>query len=308
MKFGFASTGIWNSSWPLDLATVQEAERLGFWAYLVPDQYMWDAKDLHVTSEEGISSTLEPWLAMSYMAAKTQRIMLGTWVTPLPLRPPAMLAKMVATLDNLSNGRAVLGVGAGATEKMFEAFSVWDDSKTRAAKAVEGLELMVRLWTEDKVTFDGTYYKAKEAVLEPKPVQKPLPTLLFGGAGKKMLRLAGKYADICYVPPWIKMTRDEAVALILKEARKFDRADKISFAYSFDYSSEGVIPPKYDPKLYFDRVQEAADKGCKYFMAPFRFGVEVPWRLKSSQIPEETQKYLEPVREFARDIMPSFSD
>jgi alkanesulfonate monooxygenase SsuD/methylene tetrahydromethanopterin reductase-like flavin-dependent oxidoreductase (luciferase family) len=308
LKFCFASNGIWQSSWPLDLAVVQEAERLGFWGFLVPDQYMWDAKDLHVDSEEGINATLEPWLAMSYMAAKTEKIMLGTFVTPLPLRSPNMLAKMVTTLDSVSGGRTVLGVGAGATQKMFEAYSVWDDKATRAAKAEEGLELMMKLWTEERVTFEGKYYKALDAVLEPKPVQKPYPTLLFGGAGRRMLRLAGKYANICYIPPWTKLPRDDAVAYVRKEARKYNREDKIAFAYAFDYSTEGVIAPKYDQKLYFSKVEEAANKGCDYFMVPFRHVLEPPWLLKSSRVSEETNKYLEPVRQFAKDIMPSFSD
>jgi alkanesulfonate monooxygenase SsuD/methylene tetrahydromethanopterin reductase-like flavin-dependent oxidoreductase (luciferase family) len=307
LRFFFGSTGIWQASWPLDLAVVQEAERLGFWGYLVPDQYMWDAHDLHVDSEEGINASLEPWLAMSYMAAKTSRIRLGTFVTPLPLRSPSMLAKMVTTLDSLSAGRAILGVGAGATKKMFEAFGVWDDNATRAAKAQEGLELMMRLWTEDKVTFEGMFYRAKEAVLEPKPVQRPYPTLLFGGAGRRMLRLAGRFANICYIPPWTKLPRDEAVAFVRAEARKFNREDEVSFAYAFDYSSEGVIAPKYDYKLYFDKVEEAARKGCDYFVVPFRHVLEPPWLLKTSRISEETNLYLEPVRRFAKDVMPSFS-
>jgi alkanesulfonate monooxygenase SsuD/methylene tetrahydromethanopterin reductase-like flavin-dependent oxidoreductase (luciferase family) len=292
----------------LDLAVVQEAERLGFWGFLVPDQYMWDAHDLHVDSEVGISSTLEPWLAMSYMAAKTERIRLGTFVTPLPFRSPGMLAKMVTTLDSVSGGRAVLGVGAGATKKMFEAFGEWDDNKTRAAKAQEALDLMLRLWTEEKVTFEGRFYRAKEAVLEPKPIQKPYPMLLFGGAGKSMLRLAARYANICYIPPWTKLTRDEAVAYVLREARKYNREGEISFAYTFDYSAEGVIAPKYDYKLYFSKVEEAAKKGCGYFMVPFRYALEAPWLLKSSRVSDETKRYLEPVRQFAKDVMPSFTE
>lgn len=308
MKFGFASNGIWQSSWPLDIVVAQEAEKLGFWGFLIPDQYMWDPKDLHTESDAGVNTSLEPWLALANLAARTERIYLGTFVTPLPLRPPGILAKMVATLDAISEGRAVLGVGAGATEKMFEAFSQWDDNLTRAEKAAEGLELMIKLWTEERVTHKGKYYTMKDAVLEPKPIQRPYPTLLFGGAGRKMLRLAGRYGDICYVPPWIKMTSDEAVSIVRAEARRFNREGEVAFAASFDYSaSEGVIPPKYDYKLYFDKIDAAAKRGCEYFMVPFRHQLEPPWLLKNENVTEETKRYLEPVRLFARDIMPSFS-
>src|SRR2546425_12679929 len=87
-------------------------------------------------------STLESWVALTYLAAKTQKIKLGTIVTPIPFRPPAMLAKMVATMDVLSSGRAVLGVGAGWSQTEFEGYSTWDTSKTRAEKPQERVDLI----------------------------------------------------------------------------------------------------------------------------------------------------------------------
>jgi FMNH2-dependent dimethyl sulfone monooxygenase len=84
-----------------------------------------------------------------------------------------MLAKMVSTVDILSNGRAILGVGAGWSKEEFEGHSEWNEPKIRVNKTIEGLELMVKLWTQKEVTFEGKYYRAKAAVLEPKPVQKP---------------------------------------------------------------------------------------------------------------------------------------
>src|SRR5713226_8116312 len=86
-------------------------------------------------------STLESWIALTYLAAKTQKIKLGTIVTPIPFRPPAMLAKMVATMDVLSSGRSVLGVGAGWSQTEFEAYRRCGDRKTTARKSDEGLEL-----------------------------------------------------------------------------------------------------------------------------------------------------------------------
>ena len=111
------------------------------------------------------------------------------------------MAKMVATLDNLSIGRVIFGVGAGWSQEEFDGYSEWNSNKVRVDKTQEGLELMIKLWTEDEVTFDGTHYNAKNAVLEPKPVQKPYPNLLFGGSGTRMLALAGRYGNIVFIPP-----------------------------------------------------------------------------------------------------------
>src|SRR5207237_3432768 len=83
-----------------------EADQLGYWGFVLPDHYMWG-------SERGGDSTFETWTVLTYLAAKTEKIRLGTLVTPIPSRPPGMLAKTVSTLDILSNGRTILGVGAG---------------------------------------------------------------------------------------------------------------------------------------------------------------------------------------------------
>jgi len=304
MKFFYASTGLWQPSWHSTLKIVQAVEELGFWGFVVPDQFMWDASDLGEQSTfSGIDSTMESWTALSYIASKTSKIRLGTFVTPMPLRPPQLVAKIVSTLDNISDGRVVLGVGAGATRRMFEAYATWDDEWTRAKKTREGVELILQFWSKDSVNFRGKYYQVTNTVLEPKPIQRPHPLLLFGGAGRMMLRLAGEVADICYIPPWIKMSYDEARALVLEAARKSGRVSSIAFAYSFD----GVIPPRYDRKLFLQRVEEAVDKKCEYFMVPFRYVNEKPWKPDGIVSERETAALLESISDFAKNIMPSFS-
>src|SRR5437879_13217533 len=106
-------------------------------------------------------SIVESWIALAYLAAKNQKIKRGTIVTPIPFRPPAMLAKMVSTMDVLSSGRAVLGVGAGWSQTEFEGYSTWDDSKTRVDKTEEGVELILQLWQKPLVDFKGKYNQAK---------------------------------------------------------------------------------------------------------------------------------------------------
>ena len=258
------------------MTSVAEAEDLGFWGFVMPDHYMW--------GRMGGDATLETWTALAFLAARTKKIKLGTLVTPIPFRPPGILAKTISTLDIISNGRTVLGVGAGWSPTEFEGYSVWDPPKIRVEKTEEGLQLILKLWHEPKVDFNGKYYHAKGAVLEPKTVQKPHPPLLFGGTGTRMLRMAGKYGDICMISPFGERDPKEAKRVVLDEANRHNRAIKVSFA--------GIAPlpqqnPKYDGKMYEDAVEKAVRLGCEYFVAPF---------------PEGT--YLESMRSFAKAVMP----
>jgi len=193
------------ANWKQIQTAAIESDQLGYWGFVLPDHYMWGR-------DRGGDSTVETWTALTYLAAKTEKIRLGTLVTPIPFRPPGMLAKTVSTLDLLSNGRTILGVGAGWSRTEFEGYSKWNSNKIRVDKTREGLDLILKLWTQEKVDFKGKFYHANGAFLEPKPVQKPHPPLLFGGIGPRMLRTAGEYGDICML--WTKLTAD-------KEQEKF---------------------------------------------------------------------------------------
>lgn len=138
---------------------------------------------------------LDAWTALSYLAGATQTIRLGTCVTPITLRPPLQFAKVVASLDNLSDGRVVVGVGAGWSREEFDMFGEWLPNKERFEKFKEALTLLKLAWTRDEVSFEGKYHQADGAVVEPKPVQQPHPELWFGGWGQEMLRLAGTEGD-----------------------------------------------------------------------------------------------------------------
>jgi len=184
LKF-FIHPGLRNLFKDLELITntIIEADKLGFDGAVMPDHYMWGTRNRGKSPDDYI--TLETWITLSYLVAKTEKIRLGTLVTPIPFRPPSILAKMLSTHDVLSNGRVVLGVGAGWSQEEFEGYSEWNEPKVRVDKTKEGLELMIKLWTQKEVTFEGKYYRAKAAVLKPKPVQKPYPQLLFGGRGDR---------------------------------------------------------------------------------------------------------------------------
>jgi alkanesulfonate monooxygenase SsuD/methylene tetrahydromethanopterin reductase-like flavin-dependent oxidoreductase (luciferase family) len=196
-----------------------------------------------------------------------------------------MLAKEISTLDVLSDGRTILGVGAGWSQAEFEGYGEWSAPKARVDKTLEGLELILKLWTsEGKVTHKGRYYTAKDAVLEPKPVQKPHPPLLFGGAGKRMLEMAGRYADICCIPPWQGLDSRIAKEVVMTSARKHSREDKLSFAQlSFGYE-EG-----YNREKIVDKISKAKQEGCDYFIIGFR-----------------EESYIDSMYDFAKNVAPSF--
>jgi len=282
LRFILSGLGNWYNGWGLTDQAVQLADKLGFWGAVIPDHYMW----AEAYGQPQKDSTLESWIALTYLAAKTQKIKLGTIVTPIPFRPPAMLAKMVATMDVLSSGRAILGVGAGWSQTEFEGYSTWDDSKTRVDKTQEGVELILQLWQKPQVDFKGKFYHAKGAILDPKPIQKPHPPLMFGGVGTRMLQLAGQYSDICHIPPWVHVSTEKARSIVKQEARRFHREDKIVFAAG----SVANRDPKFDLKAVGQDVERAANDGALYYIAPLH-----------------KTGFLDNMKEFAKNVIPSFS-
>ena len=161
------------------------AEQAGFYAFLSWDHYM---------LPDG-PETLDAWSILGYLAGQTKTIKLGTVVTPIPFRPPAQLAKIVASVDHLSGGRTILGVGAGWHQPEFDGFSNWGTPGQRVTRTSEALELITRLWTGEKVSFEGKAYNSDGAIISPVPTQKPFPPMWFGVRGPRMLDLAAQYAD-----------------------------------------------------------------------------------------------------------------
>ncbi len=268
----------WYRDWELVQQAATEADRLGFWGIAMADHYL--------RAEGRDDATLDSWFALADLASRTKTIHVGTLVTPIPFRPPAILAKMVATLDVISNGRTFLGVGAGWSKREFEAYSEWSEPSVRASKTEEGIRLILDLWTEEKTEFQGKYYHSKGGILEPKPVQKPHPPLLFGGTGPRMLKLAGRYGDIVFLPPEIKPSFSEAKGIVLRAAKQSKRTTRLSFAATSPSNAGGRSDSTYDPKTHGDAVLEAARNGCEYFVLSF---------------PEDG--LLESMRNFARNMM-----
>lgn len=168
------------------------AEALGFDHVFYTDHLT----NPHVKSDNLPDLTVESWSLISHIAALTSRIRLGTAISPMSVRPPALLAKVVATVDNLARGRIDLGVGTGWSPGSFGLVGAeFGTPVSRAARLREGIELIRRLWLEDEVNFAGEFYSAEGAVVGPKPVQKPYPPIWLGGFRDPMLKLAGELSD-----------------------------------------------------------------------------------------------------------------
>ncbi|MFH2111061.1 MAG: LLM class flavin-dependent oxidoreductase [Candidatus Bathyarchaeota archaeon] len=279
----FYLTGLGNLYENLDeiKRSVIEADKLGFDGALMPDHYMWGSEIGHTMKDP--YSTMETWTTLTYLAGKTDRISLGTLVTPLPFRHPGVLAKRLATLDILSGGRVVLGVGAGWSRVEFDGYSRWLETGPRVDATVEALEVMRRLWTEPEVSFKGEYYEVKGAVLDPKPLQKPYPRLLFGSQGRRMLQLTGRYGDICFIPPWAAAKQTEIKDTVLEAAEEDGRINKVAFMGGL----MGAAGP-YSSGEYA-RLAEAQEKAGSTYCA-----VAFPWGSADA------------MRRFAEEVMPSY--
>ena len=160
---------------------------------------------------ENISSgaqSLECFTALSFIAAHTSRLTLGPSVTLLPIRNPILVAQTVASLDILSGGRVVLGVGVGNDTPDLAAYG--GNARERATRSDESLAIIKRLWTEDSVTFHGRHFDLDGYQLVPRPVQKPHPRIHVGGGAATVVRRAGRFAD-SLIP--VGTTPDDARAM-----------------------------------------------------------------------------------------------
>jgi probable F420-dependent oxidoreductase len=153
-----------------------------------------EAMGLHSmwTIDRVVYDNLEPLTLLAAAAAVTQRIRIGTSVLLPGLRHPALLAKSIATLDFISNGRLTVGVGFGSRENDFTAVEV--PFEGRGSRAVECVQLMKRLWTEENVTHKGRFFNVQNLTLGPRPIQKPIP-IFTGGSAEISLKRAGTWAD-----------------------------------------------------------------------------------------------------------------
>ena len=191
MKLGFSllnNQGIDDAQALVALAV--RADELGFHSVWVHDHVF---NVGHVRERIGDKPYYEPLALLSYVAARTTRVRLGTSVLVLPYHNPIRLAKTAATLDVLSHGRLILGVGVGAIESEMEAMGT--PFKARGAFTDEAIEVMRALWTQDSPRFEGRYSRFAGMPFSPKPMQKPSIPIVIGGVSRAAIRRAARVGD-----------------------------------------------------------------------------------------------------------------
>ena len=202
LKFGvFVPQG-----WRMDLVDVRdpvekyetmtrcalEAERAGFDAVFVYDHF-------HTVPDPRVETTFEAWTSMAGLARDTKTIRLGQMVTCNSYRPPSLLAKIASCVDVMSNGRLILGIGAGWYDDEYRAYGYdYPETPERLRMLRDALQVFKAMWTQEEANFEGRFYHLRGAINEPKPVQKPHPPIWIGGGGEKVtLKLVAQYGDAC---------------------------------------------------------------------------------------------------------------
>lgn len=260
---------------------------------------------------------LEAWSTISALAAVTERVELGTLVTPVGMRNVAHLGKIVATADHIAGGRVIPGLGAGWMRREYTDFDVpFPDTKDRLGQLREATELLTQMWDPetDEVTYEGKYFRAENVVTQPKPGRKP--PLLIGGSGEKVtMKLAAQHADI-----WNNLAgsqdnlahkvevlhkhcadvgRDPAEITISQQCLVTIAEDEASVGPMIETAQKifgghmgtpaGELALSGTPDTIKERIQKHADLGCTMFVMEF-FGRDT----------------VEPAQLFAEQVMPAF--
>jgi F420-dependent oxidoreductase-like protein len=201
MRFG-AAFWIHRTDWPSLRDACLAAERAGWDSLWLDDHLLPDEGDWH-------DPKLEAWSTLSAIAALTERARLGLLVSANTFRNPGLTAKLATTLDHLSDGRAILGIGGGWFEREHEAFGIEFGSGNgeRLDRLDEAVGLIRRLLDGETVTHEGRFYSMRDALCRPRPVQARLPILIGGSGPRKTLRTTAAYADL-----WNAYGQPDAIA------------------------------------------------------------------------------------------------
>jgi len=233
MEFGVQFGGLEPAQYR---AHAQTAEALGYDLIVFPDHLVNEGPDKQLD----VKSRAFDHIAMAAVVMEaTKKIRVGHLVLCNLFRHPSITAQSLMTLDQLSNGRLLAGLGSGWTETEFKMSGIPFPPITERLRMLdEAIEVILSLWKNDRTTFDGEFYHLKDAILWPKPIQQPHPPIIVGGGGKGLLRIAAKYADYVNIIPdagkrghismeVVKRTNDksfrEKVSFVREEAKRMGR-------------------------------------------------------------------------------------
>jgi F420-dependent oxidoreductase-like protein len=205
---------------------------------------------------------LEGWTTLGYLAAKTERVQLGTVVTGVTYRHPGLLAKIATTLDVLSEGRSIFGIGAAWYEREHHALGVpYPPIAERFERLEEALQIVLQMWSDDEGPYTGTHYRLAETINVPQSIQRPHPPIVIGGGGeRKTLRLVAQYADACN----LNVTGVDEVAHKLQVLREHCDAVGRDYATIEKTTQGGAVDPVGDPDAFLRYAEQLAALGIEH--------------------------------------------
>jgi alkanesulfonate monooxygenase SsuD/methylene tetrahydromethanopterin reductase-like flavin-dependent oxidoreductase (luciferase family) len=201
--------------------------------------FLWD----HVVFDTSFHPLADPWVALAAIATTTERMRIGTMITPVARRRPWNLARESVTLDRLCTGRLTLGVGLGSPSRVeFGFFGEETDDVTRARKLDEGLDILTGLWSGENFSYEGDHYHIEPVVFHPTPIQQPRIPIWVGGGWptKAPFQRAARYDGVFPLKGGGKLTPQE-----ISDVKSFVEAERERqgrAAGSFDYVASGITP------------------------------------------------------------------
>jgi alkanesulfonate monooxygenase SsuD/methylene tetrahydromethanopterin reductase-like flavin-dependent oxidoreductase (luciferase family) len=250
------------------------------------------------------AARFECWTTSTALLVDTTSVKVGQLVMANPFRPPPLMAKMGATLDSISGGRLILGLGTGWHEGEFKAYGYpFESPRDRVKRLDEAAIIIKRMWTETSPSFQGEFYSIEDAYCDPKPVQDPHPPLMLAGGGEELtLKTVARHADISNFAAWMGSTEDfEHKAKVLEEwctrvGRDFSDITKSWAAYIIigedeervegkiseyrrrmqsrygDPSRERTPPLAGTPEELAEQMESYMEVGCGMFILRFMGG------------------------------------
>ena len=225
------------------IETACKAEELGFDAVLVNDHIIVGGPSRIV---ESWGNTYDPLIVLSYVAARTSRIRLGLSVLIMPYRNPIATAKMIATLDQMSRGRVIAGVGSGWNEAEFAALGV--PFHERGARTDEYLRLWQACWSPGETSFHGRFFDFDKMHISPKPLQQPHPPIWIGGSSRPSLRRAAAFAQVWQPTPTPLEELIKLRSYLTQACQKIGRQDTPTTRMSFRVNFSEITGDKPAPE------------------------------------------------------------
>lgn len=235
------------------VALAQRVEELGYSSLLLPDV---------------MGTPLPTLTGLAVAAAATTKLRVGSFVFVNDYRNPALLAREIAALDLLSDGRVELGLGAGNWPTDFQGLGIpFDSAGVRVSRFTEGLSIIKQFFTGETVNFSGKYYTTAELRPTPKPVQQPHPPIMMGTAGRRMLTLAAREADII-MPVGADVPMEEKIGWIREAAgERFDHLELSSAAFGIQITDSPVPPsPVWQGGIPIEERPMTTEQAVEYLL------------------------------------------